>query len=68
MKAGFISHKKVINMNFKKFERLESFYLMTIRIEEINNEPNSSFKGKNKPVEKSSGGLTIRNDDTFTRN
>jgi len=68
VKAGLISHDKVINMNFKKFERLEKFNIMNKEIEEFQyNENNSSFKGDSKPTEKASGGLHIKNDGTYTR-
>ncbi len=52
-------------MNFKEFERLEKFNIMSKNIEEL--QYNSSIKGDYRPTEKPLGGLKIKNDSTYTR-
>lgn len=67
VKAGLTTHKEVLNMNFEEFERLEKFNIMTKKIEELQNEKISSFKGKEKPTESSSSGLSIKNTGEYKR-
>ena len=54
-------------MDFEEFERLERFNTMSRKIEELQHEKTSSFKGKEKPTESSSSGLSIKNTGEYKR-
>lgn len=65
VKAGLISHSDVLQMSFDDFERLEAFNIMTNNIQKSQyNQKDPSLSGKTTPKK---GGLSVRNNGTYTR-